>query len=406
MRSKVFLEEIFKVDDMDQIQRDQNPQFSQPLSQILMMLALVAGVGLLSYIAYPNVGPTFLANPYLNAFILFVFFIGVATCFYQVLSLIYSVQWIEGFASQKAGHQESKPPQLLLPLASLLRGRGEHMQLGSASTRSILDSVSTRIDEQRELTRYITNMLIFLGLLGTFYGLATTVPALVQTIQSLTPGENESAVNIFSRLQRGLEGQLDGMGIAFASSLLGLAGSLMVGLLEVFSSRGQNRFYGELEEWLSGITRVGFASGDGDGISDQSILGSMMDQMSEQMASMARMYSQASAGQTDVEARLLELTTTIEKLTRKLDQGQTQALERVAASQEKMLSRMGDSNGEGIDAESRMRLRSMDVQMLRILEEISTGRQESISEIRGDLANLSKSIHSLLIALPSRKEKP
>ena len=177
---------------MDQIQRDQNPQFSQPLSQILMMLALVAGVGLLSYIAYPNVGPTFLANPYLNAFILFVFFIGVATCFYQVLSLIYSVQWIEGFASQKAGHQESKPPQLLLPLASLLRGRGEHMQLGSASTRSILDSVSTRIDEQRELTRYITNMLIFLGLLGTFYGLATTVPALVQTIQSLTPGENES----------------------------------------------------------------------------------------------------------------------------------------------------------------------------------------------------------------------
>ena len=304
---------------MDQIQRDQNPQFSQPLSQILMMLALVAGVGLLSYIAYPNVGPTFLANPYLNAFILFVFFIGVATCFYQVLSLIYSVQWIEGFASQKAGHQESKPPQLLLPLASLLRGRGEHMQLGSASTRSILDSVSTRIDEQRELTRYITNMLIFLGLLGTFYGLATTVPALVQTIQSLTPGENESAVNIFSRLQRGLEGQLDGMGIAFASSLLGLAGSLMVGLLEVFSSRGQNRFYGELEEWLSSITRVGFASGDGDGISDQSILGSMMDQMSEQMASMARMYSQASAGQTDVEARLLELTTTIEKLTSKLD---------------------------------------------------------------------------------------
>jgi hypothetical protein len=280
------------------------------------------------------------------------------------------------------------------------------MQLGSASTRSILDSVSTRIDEQRELTRYITNMLIFLGLLGTFYGLATTVPALVQTIQSLTPGENESAVNIFSRLQRGLEGQLDGMGIAFASSLLGLAGSLMVGLLEVFSSRGQNRFYGELEEWLSGITRVGFASGDGDGISDQSILGSMMDQMSEQMASMARMYSQASAGQTDVEARLLELTTTIEKLTSKLDQGQTQALERVAASQEKMLSRMGDSNGEGIDAESRMRLRSMDVQMLRILEEISTGRQESISEIRGDLANLSKTIHSLLIALPSRKEKP
>jgi hypothetical protein len=247
-------------------------------------------------------------------------------------------------------------------------------------------------------------MLIFLGLLGTFYGLATTVPALVQTIQSLTPGENESAVDIFSRLQKGLEGQLDGMGIAFASSLLGLAGSLMVGLLEVFSSRGQNRFYGELEEWLSSITRVGFASGDGDGVSDQSILGSMMDQMSEQMASMARMYSQASVGQTDVETRLIELAITVEKLTGKLDQGQTQALERVAASQEKMLARMGENSGDGIDAESRMRLRSIDVQMLRILEEISTGRQESISEIRGDLANLSKSIHSLVQTSPSRKK--
>jgi hypothetical protein len=389
---------------MDQIHKDQNPQFSQPFSQILMMLALVAGVGLLSYIAYPNVGPTFLANPYLNIFILFVFFIGVATCFHQVLSLIYSVQWIEGFAAQKSGHKDSKPPQLLLPLASLLRGRGEHMQLGSSSSRSILDSVSTRIDEQRELTRYITNMLIFLGLLGTFYGLATTVPALVQTIQSLTPGENESAVDIFSRLQKGLEGQLDGMGIAFASSLLGLAGSLMVGLLEVFSSRGQNRFYGELEEWLSSITRVGFASGDGDGVSDQSILGSMMDQMSEQMASMARMYSQASVGQTDVETRLIELAITVEKLTGKLDQGQTQALERVAASQEKMLARMGENTGDGIDAESRMRLRSIDVQMLRILEEISMGRQESISEIRSDLANLSKSIYNLAQNSPPRKK--
>jgi len=130
----------------------------------------------------------------------------------------------------------------------------------------------------------------------------------------------------------------------------------------------------------------------------------MMDQMSEQMASMARMYSQASVGQTDVETRLIELAITVEKLTGKLDQGQTQALERVAASQEKMLARMGENSGDGIDAESRMRLRSIDVQMLRILEEISTGRQESISEIRGDLANLSKSIHSLVQTSPSRKK--
>ncbi|MDE0783866.1 MAG: biopolymer transporter ExbB, partial [Planktomarina sp.] len=244
---------------MDQFSRDQNPQFSQPFSQVITMLIIVTSVGVISYLAFPSIGPTFLANPYLNGFILMVFFIGVGTCFNQALSLIYSVQWIEGFTTQRAGHENSKPPQLLAPLAGLLRGRGARTQLGSAASRSILDSISMRIDEQRELTRYITNMLIFLGLLGTFYGLATTVPALVQTIQSLSPAEGESVVDTFSRLQKGLEGQLNGMGIAFASSLLGLAGSLLVGLLEVFSSRGQNRFYGELEDWLSSITRVGFA---------------------------------------------------------------------------------------------------------------------------------------------------
>ena len=380
---------------MDHIRRDQTPQFSQPLSQILTMLAIVGGVMGLGYLAYPSVGPTFWANPYLNAFILFVFLIGVATCFHQVLSLIYSVQWIEGFASQREGHDDAKPPQLLLPLASLLRGRGARTQLGSASSRSILESVSTRIDEQRELTRYITNMLILIGLLGTFYGLATTVPALVATIQSLTPGENESAVDIFSRLQLGLEGQLDGMGVAFASSLLGLAGSLIVGLLEVFSGRGQNRFYGELEEWLSTITRVGFSGGEGEEGAQNTMLGAMMEQMSEQMDGIARMYAQTGQDQAHVQSHLMAMTASLEKLTQKLDQGQTEALERVAASQERMIARMGEGGGDGMDAESRMRLRSIDVQMLRVLEEVSSGRQESLSEIRSDLANLTKAIRAL-----------
>ncbi len=376
--------------------RDTGIQFSQPFSQILTMIIIMALVIAMGYLAFPSVGPVFLANPYFNGVILVVFIVGVVTCFIQVTSLVRSVQWIEGFATQTVGHHLTTPPQLLAPLAALLRQRGARLQLGSASSRSILDSVATRIDEQRDLTRYITNVLIFLGLLGTFYGLATTVPALVQTIQSLTPTDGEDALAIFARLQSGLEGQLDGMGIAFASSLLGLAGSLVVGLLEVFAGRGQNRFYGELEEWLSSITRVGFAGGDGDGAADQSVLAAMMDHMSEQMDGMNQMYAQASAGQADVEARLVTLTSTLDKLARKLDTGQTEALERVATSQEQIVARMqaDGGGGDGIDAESRMRLRSIDVQLLRILEEISAGRQESVSELRTDLANLSKSMRA------------
>ena len=123
--------------------------------------------------------------------------------------------------------------------------------------------MATRIDEDQEITRYLSNTLIFLGLLGTFYGLATTVPALVETIRGLTPQEGESGADIFVRLQEGLESQLGGMGTAFSSSLLGLAGSLAVGLLELFAGHGQNRFYREMEEWLSGMTRVGMADGEG-----------------------------------------------------------------------------------------------------------------------------------------------
>ncbi|MEM6306472.1 MAG: biopolymer transporter ExbB [Pseudomonadota bacterium] len=382
---------------MARLDREDISYFSQPTSQIFTMLVIICLVAGLGYLAFPSVGPVFLANPYFNGVICSVFAVGVIACFIQLTSLMRSVQWIEGFAQQRIGHHLVQPPQMLAPLAALLRQKGARLQLGSASTRSILDSVASRIDEQRDLTRFISNMLIFLGLLGTFYGLATTVPALVATIQSLTPADGEDALDIFARLQSGLEGQLDGMGVAFASSLLGLAGSLVVGLLELFAGRGQNRFYGELEEWLSSITRVGFAMGDGEGNADQNVLAAMMDQMSEQMDGMNQMYAEASAGQADVEARLIELTETLAKLTRKLDTGQTEALERVAAGQEQLVSRLQvDGGSGGIDAESRARLRSIDVQMLRILEEISEGRQESITELRTDLANMSKALHAMV----------
>ena len=176
--------------------------------------------------------------------------------------------------------------------------------------------------------------------------------------------------------------------------MLGLASSLIVGLLEVFYGRGQNRFYGELEEWLSTITRVGFSGGEGEEGAQNTMLGAMMEQMSEQMDGIARMYAQTGQDQAHVQSHLMAMTASLEKLTQKLDQGQTEALERVAASQERMIARMGEG-GDGMDAESRMRLRSIDVQMLRVLEEVSSGRQESLSEIRSDLANLTKAIRAL-----------
>lgn len=376
-----------------------NPSFTHPVSQILTMLAVIGLVGFGLYVALPRIGPVFLANPWLNGFIVFVFVIGVLACFWQVIQLFYAVRWIEGFAADPDGNN-TPAPKLLVPLATLLRGRagqGVTMQISSASASSIQDSVATRIDEARDITRYIVNLLIFLGLLGTFYGLATTIPALVDTISSLAPAEGEEAlgVDVFTRLMSGLEEQLGGMGTAFASSLLGLAGSLVVGLLELFAGHGQNRFYGNLEEWLSTITRLGFASGDSENSSDGGQLAYALERLTLQLERSHEAHSKAETTRLALEDKLAQM---VERGTP--DDGQTRdaLLMRISEGLERLLHQMNE-NAEGTgahtDAESRMRLRSIDVQLLRILEEMSAGRQESIADLKAELAQVAEGLQAL-----------
>ena len=395
---------------MDQPDREVEPQFSHPVRQIIMMLIVLGLTGFGAFVALPRVLPVFQANPYLNGFILFVFVVGVVACFWQVFQLIGSVRWIEDFAAQRPGHDMVKAPLLLAPLATLLRQRGKRMQIASTSARSILDSVAQRIDEAREITRYIVNMLIFLGLLGTFYGLATTVPAVVDTIRSLAPQEGEGGVEVFNRLMSGLEAQLGGMGVAFASSLLGLAGSLVVGLLELFAAHGQNRFYRELEEWMSTITRVGFSSGETESSPEQSAVAGVLDHMADQMEALQRMLTQSDVSRAMVDEKLGVLADSVERLTHRMGDANplNTALLRVAEGQERLIEKLADRGdgpvAEGLDAESRMRLRSIDVQMLRILEEISAGRQETMTEIRTDLAALARVFDQLRHELDDRPQ--
>lgn len=382
---------------MSMIDRETEPQFSQPVRQIFLMLVVVGLFCFGAYMAYPRVAPVFLANPYLNGVIALVFLVGVLACFIQVLQLISSVSWIEGFARETADPEANRAPRLLAPLAALMRSRGHARQISTSSARSILDSVATRIEEARDITRYIVNLLIFLGLLGTFYGLATTVPAVVDTIRSLAPQNGEGGVEVFSRLMTGLESQLGGMGTAFASSLLGLAGSLVVGLLELFAGHGQNRFYRELEEWLSTITRLGFAASDNADGTEAPML-AVMEQMSQQMDALQQMFTQSDVSRAMVDERLGDLANSVDRLTTRMeaDLGTSQALMQVADGQGRIVEALeglaGDGGGAHMDAESRMRLRSIDVQLLRILEEISAGREESLTDLRGDLAALTRAI--------------
>ncbi|MBP7242163.1 biopolymer transporter ExbB, partial [Amaricoccus sp.] len=395
------------------------PQFSQPVRQVVMMLVVLGLTAACAILLYPQLAGIFAASPYLKIFIVLVFFVGVAACFWQVTSLIASVSWIEGFALERAGHDIAAPPRLLAPLATLLRERRARRALSSTSTRSILESVSVRIEEQRDLTRYLIGLLIFLGLLGTFYGLATVVPAVVDTIRSMAPQEGESAAAGFDSLMRGLEGQLGGMGTAFGSSLLGLAGSLVVGLLELFASHAQNRFYRELEEWLSSITKLGVAGVDADEPLSAGALLGVIEQSAIQIDALREVVEAGAARAAATEARLEELARLIASPERRAEdralldrlvaaqeatgaalaaQAEDRALtERMVAAQEataRMLAARDEETGR-LDAETRARLRSIDTQVLRILEDMAGGRQDLVTEIRQDIAGVAEALRSL-----------
>lgn len=390
---------------MEQSVTQVKPRFTQPVNQVFLMLVVLGLVGAGTVLALPVITPIFMANPYLNGVIIAVFGIGVLACFLQVTQLSSAVRWIKRFAEERPGHEKRAAPRLLASLAALLRSRGGlRNQITTASTRTILDSVAARLDEARDITRYIVNLLVFLGLLGTFYGLATTVPAVVETIRSLKPGEGQAGIEVFGNLMSGLEQQLGGMGTAFASSLLGLAGSLVVGLLELFAGHGQNRFYRELEEWLSGITRLGYASGDIEQAGEAGTGAPAGDSLMEHLDVLHTVVRRSEEARAQMDQRLLSLSATLERVAHRLERDDAHhpevALERIAQGQEKLIMLLEEGKGtqgggEYVDAESRMRLRSIDVQLLRILEEMSTGRQESINELRSELSGLSRAIRQM-----------
>lgn len=382
---------------MDSTTATQATFFSQPIRQIVTMLVVCVLVAGGAWLIHDTVIGIIATNPLLNGFISAVFLLGVVTCFWQVLILGQSVSWIERFARHDPGAAEASVPRLLAPLAQLLRSHGARSQISASSSRSILESVATRIDEARDITRYLTNLLIFLGLLGTFYGLATTVPAVVETIRSLAPKEGETGLEVFGKLMGGLESQLGGMGTAFSSSLLGLAGSLVVGLLELFAGHGQSRFYRELEEWLSSITRLGFAGAEGES-GEGAAVSAVLDHLAGQVEVLQTLIAQSEQNRAATDQGLAQLTAALNKLAKMAvaEQGQHATLTRIAEGQEALVAALtGENSKAQADAESRMRLRSIDVQLLRILEELAAGRQEAMADLRGDLAVLTNSVRQL-----------
>jgi hypothetical protein len=228
-------------------------KLSSPRIFLIRMLVFLILCALVAVVLYKQIWTAFLANPGLNALIIGVLIIGIALAFRQVIRLFPEIEWVNGFRLADPGLAVERPPVLLAPMAVLLRDRIGRMAISAQMMRGILDSIAARLDEARDMSRYMTGLLIFLGLLGTFWGLIETVGSVGNVINGLKPGGDAGA--IFETLRDGLAAPLSGMGISFSSSLFGLAGSLVLGFLDLQTSQAQNRFYTELEDWLSTTVR-------------------------------------------------------------------------------------------------------------------------------------------------------
>src|SRR5215207_1703835 len=235
--------------------RDLDPfKLSSPRIYLIRMLVFLILCALLVVVLYRQIWEAFRANPGLNALIVGVLLIGIALSFRQVIRLYPEINWVNGFRLADPGLAIERAPVLLAPMASILGDRAGRMAISPQIMQGILDSIATRLDEARDIARYMTGLLVFLGLLGTFWGLIETVGSVGGVIQKLNVGGGESGA-VFDQLKEGLAAPLSGMGISFSSSLFGLAGSLVLGFLDLQMSQAQNRFYTQLEDWLSTTVR-------------------------------------------------------------------------------------------------------------------------------------------------------
>ena len=345
----------------------------------------------------------FLANTALNGLIVGVLFLGIIYNFRQVSRLYPEVSWIEEFrrsldedVSSSVAPKPVSDPQLLAPMAAMISNRNS-LSLSAMSLRSLLDGIASRLDESRDLSRYTIGLLIFLGLLGTFWGLLETVGSISNVIGKLSV-ESGDAAAVFSSLKQGLKTPLSGMGTAFSSSLFGLAGSLILGFLDLQAAQAQNRFYNDLEEWLSSLTRL--SSGNLSAEGDQSVpayVQALLEQTAESLENLQRTLARGEESNIASNASLVKLTDSLGALGDQM-KAEQHALIKLTENQSDLktvLERIATDRvnvGGGLDDATQDHIRNLDVHVARLLQEISAGRDDIVQQLRSEIKLLARTI--------------
>ncbi len=376
---------------------------SHPRRYLVRMAAFLVAVLVLCVLLLGGIEDAFLSNPALNGLIIGVGLLGIVHIFRTVFVLIADVAWLETFRAGNPGLSVQPKPYMLAPLAAMLGGRKERFSLSALSMRSVLDGIAARLDESRDLARYIIGLLIFLGLLGTFWGLLQTIGAVSDVIGSLAVDGSELG-SVFANLKQGLQAPLSGMGTAFSSSLFGLAGSLVLGFLELQAGQAQNRFYNDLEDWLSGQTRLSSGSLSVEG--DQSVpayVQALLEQTADSLESLQRTMQRGEESRIGANASIVQLADRLGTLTDQMKAEQT-LMVKLAESQLEMkpiLARLEESLNRSRLSDSttgedmRGHLRNIDVHLSRLIEESASGRAELVQELRTEIRVLSRTLAAI-----------
>ncbi len=344
----------------------------------------------------------FMANYIFNSFIIAVLLLGIIYNFRQVTCLYPELAWIDNYRKSSSSIlARQRPPKLLASMATMLGERKDGLSLSTMAMRSLLDGIYSRLDESRDLSRYTVGLLIFLGLLGTFWGLLETVSSIGNVIAGLSVSGSDIAAT-FGSLKSGLEEPLKGMGTAFSSSLFGLAGSLVLGFLDLQAGQAQNRFYNNLEDWLSSLTRLSSGALPGDGEhSVPAYLQALLEQTAENLEHLQRTLTRGEESRITANSNLMLLSEKIGTMTDHMHTEQALMLKLAESHTEikpilaRLASISATSNDGGMDDSTRTHIRNLDIYMARLLDELSTGRDEIIQQIRSEIKLLARTIAAL-----------
>ncbi|MGH1537930.1 MAG: flagellar motor protein MotA [Gammaproteobacteria bacterium] len=283
---------------------------TRPYNTLMWMMAFVFAAAITVTFIYDPIIFAFKTNPWFNALIFMVLAIGIVHNFQQVIKLYKEISWIENFREAGDVKKSAVITPLLSPMARMLSKKGsDRLTLSTMSMRSLLDSIANRLEESRDISRYLIGLLIFLGLLGTFWGLLATISSVSDVIKGMSSTDGEGSLLLFENLKIGLQQPLSGMGVAFSSSLFGLAGSLILGFLDLQAGHAQRRFFNELEEWLSEITHLSSGALPGDGESAVPVyVQALLEQTADGINSLQRELSNQNNEKSRLDSHMLTLT--------------------------------------------------------------------------------------------------